>query len=525
MDASTPFKWLDTLEQEFDRNYTYIDVLLDEADFDDTYDDCIHSQLRQRLSYIAGAFGQIVHKAVTIFQHNLKLEAKLLVAQEDAMKSEARNKTLTDEVKMLRAQLAAVSSLNNNKSVMIEQLKPDPSTIHQLEKEAERRMLTSFRAQMAIAEHRKMQTEIVRLGRENLSVKSEVEALKLTLKYLDKERAGRIQQIQLLGNSKMTPDDRNRVWSQLETEIALQRCKTVVQTCLIKQKKEEIAKAPVSHCPGDHPPIGQVRVVKYEKPKTDKGIGLSIVGGRDVALPIIVSSVAEDSILKNKISVGDLIKMANGVDLSQASRLEAVQAITKPPVEERQSLELVVCYLGGAYDTDHDDSLISSGNIACLEPNFRMTGLLDQESDKGSCDKNNTYETVWLQDGELWPSIPSGLLANSCSVPQPPLATVKSELPQSGYDSEDPVIDEKLLQASVATAGSSSLFGNPSNNGAVFTLKTGIQPRDDDSFEEIAARTSSTAPADVSNDSTGVDSQYSYDFSTTTYDNAFSADV
>ena len=79
MDSSTPFKWLDMLEQEFDRNYAFVDLLLDEADFDDSYapDGGSLTHIRQRISYVSGAFGQLVHKALAIFQTNLKLEVFL----------------------------------------------------------------------------------------------------------------------------------------------------------------------------------------------------------------------------------------------------------------------------------------------------------------------------------------------------------------------------------------------------------------------------------------------------------------
>jgi len=47
---------------------------------------------------------------------------------------------------------------------------------------------------------------------------------------LDKELAGRIQQIQLLGR-EIKNNDYERLWNQLEAEIHLHRHKTVIRAC------------------------------------------------------------------------------------------------------------------------------------------------------------------------------------------------------------------------------------------------------------------------------------------------------
>ena len=68
---------------------------------------------------------------------------------------------------------------------------------------------------------------------------------RLASKYLDKELAGRIQQIQLLGIGKISyivriivnigrdirGDEYEQVWNQLEAEIHLHRHKTVIRAC------------------------------------------------------------------------------------------------------------------------------------------------------------------------------------------------------------------------------------------------------------------------------------------------------
>jgi len=57
-----------------------------------------------------------------------------------------------------------------------------------------------------------------------------VSGARLAAKYLDKELAGRIQQLQLFGRD-MKGELRDKLWRQLEAEILLQRHKTVVRAC------------------------------------------------------------------------------------------------------------------------------------------------------------------------------------------------------------------------------------------------------------------------------------------------------
>ena len=53
--------------------------------------------------------------------------------------------------------------------------------------------------------------------------------------YLDKELAGRIQQIQLLLATNTPADRKEKMWSQIESEMCLQRSKTIAQMCKTKQ--------------------------------------------------------------------------------------------------------------------------------------------------------------------------------------------------------------------------------------------------------------------------------------------------
>ena len=105
---------------------------------------------------------------------------------------------------------------------------------------------------------------------------------------MDKELAGRIQQIQLIGKGKMSTEDFGKLWTQLESEIFLHRQKTLVQACRanISGGGEDLQALPSSK---------KLREVKFLK-KENEQLGLSITGGEDVGCPIIISDIREDGV-------------------------------------------------------------------------------------------------------------------------------------------------------------------------------------------------------------------------------------
>lgn len=83
------------------------------------------------------------------------------------------------------------------------------------------------------------QSENIILRNSILALHSEVYGARLAAKYLDKELAGRIQQLQLLGK-EMRTDIRDKLWRQLESEILLHRHKTVIRACRNRTNHEFI---------------------------------------------------------------------------------------------------------------------------------------------------------------------------------------------------------------------------------------------------------------------------------------------
>lgn len=68
------FRWLDTLEKEFDKAFVDVDLLFNEFDEDqiDLIEEC-----RDKIREMCSAWAQLVHKSQTIFQVNCKLEVDL----------------------------------------------------------------------------------------------------------------------------------------------------------------------------------------------------------------------------------------------------------------------------------------------------------------------------------------------------------------------------------------------------------------------------------------------------------------
>ncbi|CAG0890207.1 unnamed protein product [Darwinula stevensoni] len=71
--TSISFRWLDILEKEFDTAFVDLSVLI--TDLENQYEELdICGTARKKLEILASAYAQLVHKTLTISQHNAKLE-------------------------------------------------------------------------------------------------------------------------------------------------------------------------------------------------------------------------------------------------------------------------------------------------------------------------------------------------------------------------------------------------------------------------------------------------------------------
>jgi hypothetical protein len=65
------FRWLDILENEFDKAFVGVDLLLGEIDQEQSE---ITDDGRAKMTILSSCFAQLLHKAQTISQVNAKLE-------------------------------------------------------------------------------------------------------------------------------------------------------------------------------------------------------------------------------------------------------------------------------------------------------------------------------------------------------------------------------------------------------------------------------------------------------------------
>ena len=167
--------------------------------------------------------------------------------------------------------------------------------------------------------------------------------------------AGRIQQIQLFGKN-LKQEEHERLWYQLESEIHLHRHKTIIKACRQKNKvklnKKEACSTKdqddqasnasllllqqqqkVSNNNSDldnlkkNSLIGIVRNVKIKQADSIDGLGISITGGKEHGVPILISEVHPGGPV-DKLFVGDAILSVNGHDLREALHPEAVELLS-----------------------------------------------------------------------------------------------------------------------------------------------------------------------------------------------------
>ncbi|XP_029650548.1 Golgi-associated PDZ and coiled-coil motif-containing protein-like isoform X1 [Octopus sinensis] len=74
MAANVSFRWLEILENDFDKAFVDLDLLLGEIDPEQYELTC---DGRQKMTALSAAFAQLWHKAQTIFQYNVKLEVSI----------------------------------------------------------------------------------------------------------------------------------------------------------------------------------------------------------------------------------------------------------------------------------------------------------------------------------------------------------------------------------------------------------------------------------------------------------------
>ena len=367
------FRWLDALEKEFDNAYVDLDLLFNELQNDSDNGDLsdeilteIVENSRDKLKIMCSAWAQLVHKSQTIFQVNCKYEAQIVDLRSSIVEaigfkqaSEKELEKLLIEIHTAQLQTQRLKSSGSSSSLASAPLSPTTSAINttpnkidttpsettpitdiiqkKLDEELRRRFSTEnldFNLAILKAELNEFKKENQMFKEQFVNLHSEIHGARLAAKYLDKELAGRIQQIQLFGKN-LKAEEHERLWNTLEAEIHLHRHKTVVKACLNKkvkqnpdvmssqgQEKEHLeqtsnrsnndSKQSSDTCKENkvsHKISSEKRVVNLKRADNKEPLGLSITGGNEHGVPIIISEIHENGLAarNGQLVIGDAI--------------------------------------------------------------------------------------------------------------------------------------------------------------------------------------------------------------------------
>lgn len=404
--AVASFRWLDALEKEFDKSFVDLESLFmglhGEIDSGDLSEESVSETIesaRDRIKEMCSSWSQLVHKAQTIFQMNCKLEAQIVNLKSDLVEARAFRKASEKELEKLMIELhtsqlqfqklKSSSGTNSQPNSNNTSLNGD-SDADLIQKRLEEEMQRRFNASNEHMNQALLQAELDECKKENAQLKeqivnlnSEIYGSRLAAKYLDKELAGRIQQIQLFGKN-LKNEDHERLWNQLEAEIHLHRQKTVIRSCRHKRNQTRIQQrkaaeltssgsqttitmeeeaAARSHLNDDIEALrranllGKLRLVTLKRNDPKEGLGISITGGREHGVPILISDIHDNgpASRSGKLFVGDAILAVNGIDLKEAMHSEAVEVLSNLSGD----INLHVVFIAQEEDSDPENASVN----------------------------------------------------------------------------------------------------------------------------------------------------------------------
>ncbi|XP_021060335.1 Golgi-associated PDZ and coiled-coil motif-containing protein isoform X1 [Mus pahari] len=350
------FRWLEVLEKEFDKAFVDVDLLLGEIDPDQAD---ITYEGRQKMTSLSSCFAQLCHKAQTVSQINHKLEAQLVDLRSELTESQAEKVVLEKEVHEQLLQLHSTQlqlHAKTGQSVDSGAIKAKLSvhSVEDLERELEANKTEKVKEARLEAEVKLLRKENEALRRHIAVLQAEVYGARLAAKYLDKELAGRVQQIQLLGRDMKGPAH-DKLWNQLEAEIHLHRHKTVIRACRGRNDLKRPMQAPPGHDQDSlkkSQGVGPIRKVLLLK-EDHEGLGISITGGKEHGVPILISEIhpGQPADRCGGLHVGDAILAVNGVNLRDTKHKEAVTILS----QQRGEIEFEVVYVAPEVDSDDEN--------------------------------------------------------------------------------------------------------------------------------------------------------------------------
>ncbi|XP_077567699.1 Golgi-associated PDZ and coiled-coil motif-containing protein isoform X2 [Stigmatopora nigra] len=342
------FRWLEVLEKEFDKAFVDVDLLLGEIDPDQVD---ITYEGRQKMTNLSSCFAQLCHKSQTVFQLNHKLEAQLLDLRSELTDAKAERAVVEREVHDQLLQLHALQLQLHAKQGQA----PDSDAIKdRLQQELEANKKEKLAEARLQADVRLYKKENEALRRHMAVLQAEVYGARLAAKYLDKELAGRVQQIQLLGRDMKGPAH-DKLWNQLEAEIHLHRHKTVIRACKGRNDPKKPFPSPVGHNPDllkKTQGVGPIRKISLIK-EDHEGLGISITGGKEHGVPILISEIhpSQPADRCGGLHVGDAILAVNSINLRDAKHKEAVTILS----QQSGQIEFEVVYVAPEVDSDDEN--------------------------------------------------------------------------------------------------------------------------------------------------------------------------
>nr|XP_046154324.1 Golgi-associated PDZ and coiled-coil motif-containing protein isoform X2 [Oncorhynchus gorbuscha] len=342
------FRWLEVLEKEFDKAFVDVDLLLGEIDPDQAD---ITYEGRQKMTSLSSCFAQLCHKAQTIFQLNHKVEAQLVGLRSELTDVQAERVVVEREVHDQLLQLHAMQLQLHAKAG---QTVDSDSIKDRMERELQDNKKEKVKEVKLEAEVKLHKKENEALRRHIAVLQAEVYGARLAAKYLDKELAGRVQQIQLLGRDMKGPAH-DKLWNQLEAEIHLHRHKTVIRACRGRNDPKKPLPSPVGHETDvlkKTQGVGPIRKVVLAK-EDHEGLGISITGGKEHGVPILISEIhpTQPAERCGGLHVGDAILAVNSINLRDAKHKEAVTILS----QQRGEIEFEVVYVAPEVDSDDEN--------------------------------------------------------------------------------------------------------------------------------------------------------------------------
>ncbi|XP_045576766.1 Golgi-associated PDZ and coiled-coil motif-containing protein isoform X2 [Salmo salar] len=379
------FRWLEVLEKEFDKAFVDVDLLLGEIDPDQAD---ITYEGRQKMTSLSSCFAQLCHKAQTIFQLNHKVEAQLVGLRSELTDVQAEKVVVEREVHDQLLQLHAMQLQLHAKAG---QTVDSDSIKDRMERELQANKKEKVKEVKLEAEVKLHKKENEALRRHIAVLQAEVYGARLAAKYLDKELAGRVQQIQLLGRDMKGPAH-DKLWNQLEAEIHLHRHKTVIRACRGRNDPKKPLPSPVGHETDvlkKTQGVGPIRKVVLAK-EDHEGLGISITGGKEHGVPILISEIhpTQPAERCGGLHVGDAILAVNSINLRDAKHKEAVTILS----QQRGEIEFEVVYVAPEVDSDDE-------NVEYEDDGGHRYRLYLDELEEGSAasGNNGTADSASLQ--------------------------------------------------------------------------------------------------------------------------------